>query len=67
MALCIITIAYCVLVPRPGNGKTEKRERKKKSFIMITKDKGRTIPLQAWTGPEGSKSLRLPNFKTVGT
>jgi len=27
----------------------------------------KAIPLQAWTGPEGSRSLRLPNFKTVGT
>jgi hypothetical protein len=25
------------------------------------------IPLQPWTGPEGSRSLRLPDFKTVGT
>jgi len=25
------------------------------------------IPLQAWTGLEGSRSLRLPDFKTVGT
>jgi len=29
--------------------------------------KGKTIPLQAWTGPEGSKRLRLPDFKTIGT
>jgi hypothetical protein len=29
--------------------------------------KGKATPLQAWTGPEGSRSLRLPNFKTVGT
>jgi len=29
--------------------------------------KGETIPLQAWTGPEGYRSLRLPDFKTVGT
>jgi len=29
--------------------------------------KGRAIPLQAWTGPEGSRWLRLPDFKTVGT
>jgi len=29
--------------------------------------KGKPIPLQAWTGPEGSRSLRLPDFKTVGT
>jgi hypothetical protein len=29
--------------------------------------KGKAIPLLAWTGPEGSRKLRLPNFKTVGT
>ena len=27
----------------------------------------KAIPLQAWTGPEGSSRLRLPDFKTVGT
>jgi hypothetical protein len=31
------------------------------------KGKGKAIPLQASTGPEGSRSLRLPHFKTVGT
>jgi len=31
------------------------------------KGKGKTIPLQAWTGPEGSRMLRLPDFKTIGT
>jgi len=29
--------------------------------------KGKAIPLQAWRGPEGSRRLRLPDFKTVGT
>jgi hypothetical protein len=29
--------------------------------------KGKAIPLQAWTGPEGSRRLRLPEFKTIGT
>ena len=28
---------------------------------------GTAILLQAWTGPEGSKKLRLPDFMTVGT
>jgi len=27
----------------------------------------KAIPLQAWTGPECSKRLRLPDFKTIGT
>ena len=31
------------------------------------KKKGKAIPLQAWTGPEGSRRLRLPDFKTIGT
>jgi hypothetical protein len=30
------------------------------------KDKGKAIPLQALTGPEGSRSLRIPDFKTIG-
>jgi hypothetical protein len=29
--------------------------------------KAKAIPLQAWTGPEGSRRLRLPDFKTLGT
>ena len=27
----------------------------------------KSIPLQAWTGPEGSRRLRFPDFKTIGT
>jgi len=30
-------------------------------------EKGKAIPLQAWTGPEGSRRLRLPDFKTLDT
>jgi hypothetical protein len=26
---------------------------------------GKAIPIQAWTGPEGSRRLRLPDFKTI--
>ena len=29
--------------------------------------KGKAIPLQGWTGPEGSRRLRLPDFKTIDT
>jgi hypothetical protein len=28
---------------------------------------GKAIPLQAWTGPEDSRRLRFPDFKTIGT
>jgi hypothetical protein len=35
--------------------------------VTFTSKKGKAIPLQAWTDPEGSRSLRLPDFKTFGT
>jgi hypothetical protein len=31
------------------------------------KGKGKAVPIQAWTGPEGSRRLRLPDFYTIGT
>jgi len=34
-------------------------------IYYISKDKA--IPLQAWTGPDGSRRFRLPDFKTIGT
>jgi hypothetical protein len=27
--------------------------------------KGKAIPLQAWSGPEGSRKLRFPHFLTT--
>jgi len=32
-----------------------------------TKGKAKAIPVQTWTGPEGCRMLRLPDFKTIGT
>ena len=36
-------------------------------FYAEGKSEGKAIPLQAWTGTEGSRRLRLPDFKTVKT
>jgi len=33
--------------------------------IRRGKGKGKAVPLQAWTGPEGSRKLRLPDFVTT--
>jgi len=34
--------------------------------IVITRyEKGKAVPLQAWSGPEGSRKLRLPDFMTT--
>jgi len=37
------------------------------AFLDIGKNKGKAIPLQAWTGPYDSRRLRLPDFKKIGT
>jgi hypothetical protein len=36
-------------------------------FITLLNVKGEAISLQALTGPEDSRRLRLPDFKTFGT
>jgi hypothetical protein len=36
-------------------------------YIGALRGKGKAIPLQAWTDPEGSRRLRLPDLKTIGT
>ena len=33
--------------------------------IPSVKGKGKAVPLQAWTGPEGSRKLRFPDFMTT--
>jgi hypothetical protein len=44
-----------------------------KDYVILECDtvckngKGKAIPLQARTGHEGSRKLRLPHFKTIGT
>jgi len=37
------------------------------TLIPLYKGKGKPIPLQVWTGPVGSRRLRLPDFKTIST
>jgi hypothetical protein len=33
----------------------------------VTNGEGKAIPLQAWIGLEGSRRLKLPDFKTIDT
>jgi hypothetical protein len=35
--------------------------------VLLRLKKSKAILLHAWTGPEGSRRLRLPDFKTIGT
>ena len=32
---------------------------------LIDSGKGKAVPLQAWSGPEGSRKLRLPDLMTT--
>jgi len=33
--------------------------------VLSIKKKGKSVPLQAWTGPEGSRKLMFPDFVTT--
>jgi len=39
----------------------------KKGYISYDLNTVEAISLQAWTGPEGSRRLRHPYFKAIGT
>ena len=34
-------------------------------YFILIKGKGKAVPLQAWSGPEGSRKLRFPDFMTT--
>jgi hypothetical protein len=40
-----------------------------KNFVLETrikgKGKGKTVPLQAWSDPDGSRKLRFPDYMTT--
>ena len=35
------------------------------STILLLIIKGKSVPLQAWSGPEGSRKLRFPDYMTT--
>jgi hypothetical protein len=35
--------------------------------LLLWQVKQPAIPIQTWTGPEVSRSLNIPEFKTIGT
>jgi hypothetical protein len=39
--------------------------KRKVMFNLGLKGKGKADPLQAWSGPEGSRILRFPDFMTT--
>jgi hypothetical protein len=52
---------------KPSQYKLKQTQCKKYPNEIFTKVKGKAMPLQAWRGPNGSRRLRLPHLKTIGT
>jgi len=62
IAIIRASSCFCSLWCSQGMCKMRRRWR-----VIVCKIKGKAIPLQAWTGPEDSRRLRLLDFKTIGT
>ena len=66
---CYIWPVLVVLPVPPANRNTEWLHDIISSAVCSTciygKGKGKVIPLQAWSGPEGSRKLRFPDFMTT--
>jgi hypothetical protein len=35
------------------------------AYTVVNTSKGKAVPLQAWSGPEGSRKLRFPDYMTT--
>jgi hypothetical protein len=61
--LCRIILYYIILSYTCNRGSVVR------SLLYATrldvKDKDKAVPLQAWSGPEGSRNLRLPGYTTT--
>jgi hypothetical protein len=38
------------------------RERTSQAALRVFSVEGKAVPLQSWSGPEGSRTLRFPDF-----
>ena len=50
--------------------KHSKQSERHAEFLNVKpggKGKSKAIPLQPWKGPDGSRKLKLPDSKTIGT
>jgi hypothetical protein len=59
-----ISTLHMAVLPSVTWIQTIKKKNYTESFKLT--EKGKAIPLQAWTGPEGTKMLRITDFKTIG-
>jgi hypothetical protein len=60
--------AKCTSEIKSGMDMAQSHSTRRRIFIPANyKGEGKAIPLQAWTGPEGSRRVRIPDFKIIGT
>ena len=50
---------------QPDAGLDKKAKTCSVNLVLKVKVKGKSVPLQAWSGPEGSRKLRLTDFVTT--
>jgi hypothetical protein len=60
----VVVMIVAVVVVSVGSGSSISSN---SSFSSSNSSKGKAIPLQTLTGPEESRRLRIPDFKTFGT
>jgi hypothetical protein len=53
--------------PKKHDTTSSSQINKTDSTTIYNSSKGKAIPLQVWTGPEGSRRLRIPDCKTITT
>jgi hypothetical protein len=41
------------------------QQQQSQTELQAAKLKGKAVPLQAWSGPQGSRELRFPDFMTT--
>jgi hypothetical protein len=63
----VISETFLKKALRPSSGTETNLTDELLGYSSLGKGKGKALPLQTLTGPEGSSTLRLPDFKTIGT
>jgi hypothetical protein len=59
---------YCSPISFSPSVTTKKIKEKERHIAfgnLLYTGKGKAVPLQAWSGPEGSRKLRFPNYMTT--
>jgi len=59
-----LMVPFCSSANAPKNFKRAQHGRYVPR-LKVLKSKGKAVPVQTWSGPEGSRKLRFPDFMTT--